>query len=114
MTEHLSIQTRFKHPFKRSSNGLATHTPYNPRRRLKTPEASERLTGLRAEAEAEGGFHLPARQTWNIIAASLLPESSRMRRTSQRYWDATGTPANEFCGTWSNGKATIVAARGAS
>ena len=112
MIEHFSIQTRFKHPYKRSSNSLATHTPYNPRRRLKTPEASERLTGLRAGAEAEREYHLPA-QAWNKLVASLRSESSRTRRTSQRRRETPETSANEFCGTSSGGKATAFAARGA-
>ena len=109
MTDGSFIQTRFKHPYRRASDGLATHTPYNPRRRLKTPEASERLSDLCADAEAEKEFHRPARLAWNIIAASLRTESSRMRRTSKRRREATETPAT----TWSDGKATIVAARGA-
>jgi hypothetical protein len=61
MIEQLSVQTRFKHPCKRSSNGLATHTPYNPRGRLKTPEASERPSGHCADAEVGREFHLSAR-----------------------------------------------------
>jgi hypothetical protein len=76
MIEQLSVQTRFKHPCKRSSDSLATHTPYNPHRRLKTPEASERPIGLRADAEVGGEFHLSARQAWNKPAASLRTESS--------------------------------------
>lgn len=113
MFEQLSIQTRFKHPYRRSSDGLATHTPYNPRRRLKTPEASERPSDLCANGEAEKRFHLPARQTWDIISASLRPESSRVQQTSQRRRDATETPTTEFCGTWSDDKAMTVSARGA-
>jgi hypothetical protein len=75
MIEQLSVQTRFKHPCKRSSNGLATHIPYNPRGRLMTPEASERPSGLCADAEVGRQFHLSARPTWNQPAASLRTES---------------------------------------
>ena len=102
MIEHLSVQTRFKHPYKRSSDGLATHTPYNPRRRLKTPEASERQSDLCTDGEAERGFHLPAWQVWNITAASLRTESSRMGRASLRRPEATETPGAELRGTWAD------------
>ena len=110
MIEHFSIQTRFKHPYKRSSNSLATHTPYNPRTRLKTREASERLTGHRTYAEAARGFHLPARQPWNIIAVSPRTESSRMGRTHS---GAETRPKHLRLNPWSDGNATTVAARGA-
>lgn len=86
MIEQLFLQTRFKHPYKPPSDSLATHPPYNPRRRLKTPEASERPSVIYAGGDAGREFHLPVRQAWDITAASQRTE---MRERI----DAKATPA---------------------
>ena len=106
MIEQLCIQTCFKRPYRWSSNDLATHTPYNPRRRLKTPVASERLNRLCEGGDANKEFHLPMQQAWNITAAVLRAEGSRMRRSPQRRREAIETPRED--------KATTVAAGDAS
>ena len=110
MIDQLPIQTRFKLPYKRSSNSLGTHTPYNPRRRLKTPEASERLTGHRTYAEAE---EVPPARAANVEHNRSLTatESSRMGELAAA--PGTNKRLRLNLRNWSDGKATTVAARGA-
>jgi hypothetical protein len=82
MTDLSLLQTRFKRPYKRRSSGLATHTPYNPRRRLNALEALSRPHGKIMQVERLNRSATGSKSTGGTLPQTLTARRDMARGTS--------------------------------